>query len=46
MLHGLNFSKLVLLSTLLFTYSDDSNLTFFNTRDQYSMCAVHTQSNW
>jgi len=42
MLHGFNFSKLVLLSTLIFTYSN----AFFNTMDLHSRCAAHTQSNW
>jgi len=47
MLHGLNFSKLVFLSTLVFTYTNTVPLifTFFNARDLYSRCAAHTQTD-
>jgi len=46
MLHGFNFSKLVLLSTLIFTYSVAVILSFFITRHPHSKCVAHTQSNW
>jgi len=46
MLHGFNFSKLVSLSTsFLRIIQMPVILTFFNTRDLYSRCAGHTQSN-
>jgi len=46
MLHGLNISKLVLLSSLLFTYSNDSYSHILQYQGLYSRCATHTQSNW
>jgi len=48
MVHGFNFSELVFWPTLVFTYSIQMPVifTFFNTRDLYSRCAAHTQSNW
>jgi len=46
MLHGFNCSELVLLSTLILRILMSVILSFFNTRDLYSGCAEHTQSNW
>jgi len=48
MLHGFNFSKLVLLLTLIFTYSNAVILSLFITRvytPGYSRCAAHTQTD-
>jgi len=45
MLYGFNFTKLVLLSTLIFTHSMTVILGFFITRGFYSRCAVHTELN-
>jgi len=42
MLHGFNFLKLALLSTLVLCIQMPVNLNFFNTRDLYCKCAVHT----
>jgi len=46
MLHGFNFSKLVFLSTLAFTYPMPVIFTFLNTRHLHSRCAAQTQTNW
>jgi len=46
MLHGFSFSKLVLLSTLIFTYWNASNSHILQYRDLYSKWAVHTQPKW
>jgi len=46
MVHGINFSKLNILPTVVLRIQIPVILTFFNTRDLYSRCAAHTQSNW
>jgi len=46
MLNGFNFSKLVLLSTLILRIQMSVILSFFITRELYSRCAAHTKSNW
>jgi len=46
MLHGFNFAKLVLLSTLILPIQMPVILSFFSTRDLYSRCTTHTQSTW
>jgi len=44
MLHGFSFLKLVFQHHLHIQMS--VILNFFNTKDLYSGCAPHTQSNW
>jgi len=45
MLNGFNLSKLVLLSTLIFTYSNASN-SQLHYNGLYSRCTAYAQSNW
>jgi len=44
----MKFFETCFLSTPVFTYDIEMPviLTFFSTRDLYSRCAIHTQSNW
>jgi len=44
--HGFSFSKLVMLSTLIFAYWNASNSHILQYRDLYSRCAAHTQPKW
>jgi len=47
MLSGFNFSKLVFfVNTKFVRIQMPVILTLFNTKDLYSRCAAHTQSNW
>jgi len=47
MLHGFDFSKLVFfVNTSFYDTQTPVILTSLNTRDLYSRCAAHTQSNW
>jgi len=46
MLLGFDFTKLVLLSILIFAHLMPVILSFLNTRDLHFRCAAHTQSNW
>jgi len=47
MLNGFNFLKLVLLSTLIFIYSNDSNSQLhYQGLLLQARCTAHAQSNW
>jgi len=46
MLYGFNFTKLVLLPRLIFTYSNASTFQLLQHQGLYFRCAAHTQSNW
>jgi len=46
MLKGFDFTKIVLLSILIFTIEMPVILSLFNTRILYVRCAAPTQSNW
>jgi len=46
MVHGFNFSELVFFQHSFLRIQMPVISTFFNTRDLYSSCAAHTQSNW
>jgi len=46
MLHGFNLQKLVVFVNKFLRIAMPVILTFFNTMDLYTRCAVHTQWNW